>query len=563
MALRISSLEIEGFKSFKKKAVLTFPENGLVLISGKWKGTSVSSGSGKSSVLEAIAFCFDICDVPATELKNWDSKKMFVKLTLVDDHNTYEIIRDPKLSLVINGAPYESLATGAKDKLKEILKASPEIIRAITYRPQREKGKFITSTDSELKEFLTQPLGLNEIELAADSLVKDINLTSMTIDGLKREINAYELSAPAEVSDAEIEAAKAEYELSVQSYNSIVNPEAEKQISDEIQYIKSKIAEAEMLKTKSISTQAQNTSLKESILSLQQEIQSLESAVCPTCERSWQDKSTASLLSQKKEQYNQLYDKLATNISFIKNSQLIIDNIPNLVQMNNEAMHKLGSLKSPIALASQNVSLAKNKLAQLTERKSSVNKALARLEASKKTLLDQEKKLSILNHASNILGRSGFLGSIFDEILQDIESRSNEMIKCLPNIDQFAIMVSSTKITKTKGTAKKEITVNVTKNGKEVSIKSLSGGQQCGLELCSDLASAEAIRSRSGVPLGWVCLDEAMDGLGVDEKQAAIAMIKERVNGLVLIIDHATEIKEGFDKIIEIEFDGKESFIAE
>jgi hypothetical protein len=38
-------------------------------------------------------------------------------------------------------------------------------------------------------------------------------------------------------------------------------------------------------------------------------------------------------------------------------------------------------------------------------------------------------------------------------------------------------------------------------------------------------------------------------------------MIKERFKGLVFMIEHSTEIRESFDKIIEVEYDGRESHV--
>jgi DNA repair exonuclease SbcCD ATPase subunit len=178
---------------------------------------------------------------------------------------------------------------------------------------------------------------------------------------------------------------------------------------------------------------------------------------------------------------------------------------------------------------------------------------------AKAKMVDVERRQAIASLSAKVLGRNGFLGTIFDEILYDIQHRCNEMIAFLPNASQFAISISSDKVTKTKGTAKKEIAVNITKDGKDVSIRSLSGGQQCSLELCADLASAEAIKSRSGSLFNWICLDEAMDGLGSEEKQAALDMLKQRASGLILIIDHSSEVKEIFTKVIEIEYDGRES----
>jgi len=76
-----------------------------------------------------------------------------------------------------------------------------------------------------------------------------------------------------------------------------------------------------------------------------------------------------------------------------------------------------------------------------------------------------------------------------------------------------------------------------------------------------DLAVSETIRARTGTNLGWIILDEALEGLGVVEKQSALDMLKQKIKGTVLVIDHSTEVKEGFDKIISIMFDGRTSHV--
>ena len=61
MEVRLLGVEIEGFKSFLKRAVIKFPKgDAVVAISGKWKNSTVQSGSGKTSVIEAIAWVLGI-----------------------------------------------------------------------------------------------------------------------------------------------------------------------------------------------------------------------------------------------------------------------------------------------------------------------------------------------------------------------------------------------------------------------------------------------------------------------------------------------------------------------
>jgi DNA repair exonuclease SbcCD ATPase subunit len=136
------------------------------------------------------------------------------------------------------------------------------------------------------------------------------------------------------------------------------------------------------------------------------------------------------------------------------------------------------------------------------------------------------------------------------------------MLAKIPNVDTFRVDISSTKTNKTNKTLKKEISINISKNGNDIILDALSGGQQTGVELIADISVAQEIKLKAGSAIDWMILDEAMDGFGTAEKEAALNMLKENFDGLILIVDHTTEIKEAFEKIIEVEYDGKNSNVT-
>jgi DNA repair exonuclease SbcCD ATPase subunit len=171
--------------------------------------------------------------------------------------------------------------------------------------------------------------------------------------------------------------------------------------------------------------------------------------------------------------------------------------------------------------------------------------------------LEEQKHLEEM--VSKALGRKGVLGLIFNGILSETESAANLMLAEIPNTSDIAVALSSMTETKS-GVIKNEITATITKSGNEISFKSLSGGQKAALSLCTDLALMMAIRRRTNINSGWLALDEAMDGMDVASKEAAIGVLKRVCDGVtILLIDHSTEIKEMFDGIVKIEFDGKTS----
>lgn len=559
MSTELISLEIEGFRSFKDRQVINFPTgDATVLISGKYKGSEVRSGTGKTSILEALAVCFDISSSSLSSAKCWYAKKMFLKCTLKSNGDIIEVTRDPKLSLSINGKPYESLVKGAKEKLQEILGVNSEILKVITYRKQRVRGIIVNSTDSKIKEFLTQPLGLHEIENAADKFTQEFNKKTAVVELLKRDIANYEYNLPMNfVSDDDIAQSKIMYDAAVSQANSLKINDNRLQLNGEIQLFKTELSKMNSVNFEVSSKRRDNASIKESIMRLRSEADRLTKNMCPTCSREWNE--SQEMLQQKTVQIENLIMHLQTNVDYIKNAEPLISNIPNLESKLQELNQKLGEASAPLNMAESALYSSKSALNSLLARKSNYDKINMDLIAAKNKNASESIELEVLAMSTKMLGRAGFLGSIFDEILSDIEYRTNDMLSHFPNANHITVHINSDKAVKSKGTTKKEISISLSTNGIDMAVDDVSGGQQSAIELCSDLATGEAIKARSGCSLMWNCLDEVLDGLGAAEKEAVVSLIKHRIKGLVLMIEHATEIRESFDQVIEVEYDGKES----
>lgn len=559
--LRLKSLELEGFRSFKQKTLIEFPESGLMLISGKWSGSDVSSGSGKSAVLLAIAFALDICDLPATELKNWDSKKMSVRLCLADDSGvTYEIIKDPKLSLIINGVDYDGTATGAKDKLQQILQTSPDLLKTLTYRQQRENGKFINFTDVQMKEFLSTLLHLNTLEDATDSIDKElqaaeseISLIQARLSGLTMAQNGYH------VSDGEITQAREAYQQADLRLASLATGGETDSLHAELAQWHKQLNDSNQLVNKAQQAVYTNQTLLQQAQLLQQQISALSENKCYTCQREWHNQEK--VVTQKQQELQHISDQMAANNIVIKSAEPIRANMPNILAKIGQIQQAIGQTQAPIADAQRAKASAESVLRVLASKVQSYQKNEVEIATQQAKIATITATASRLQHERNIIGRNGFLGHIFDEVLKEVEMHINDMLGQIPNVSAFAVELSSTTVAKTTGAVKKTVSKKIFKHGKEISFKSLSGGQQCALELCADLAARETIRTRAGSHLGWINLDEAMDGLGVVEKQCVLDMIRRKVKGLAVIVDHSTEIKEGFEKTIDIVYDGKESHV--
>lgn len=159
-------------------------------------------------------------------------------------------------------------------------------------------------------------------------------------------------------------------------------------------------------------------------------------------------------------------------------------------------------------------------------------------------------------------GLKSFLGVIFEEVLNEIATEANDMLKCLPNVATTTIQFDTEKVN-TKGIVKQEIRPIIIKNNIKIPLKAgLSGGQTTSVELAVDLALGNVISRRTSIVPGWLVLDESFEGHDVVIKEACLELLKNAAKDrLIFVIDHSTEVKEYFDNLIEIESKNDVSWI--
>lgn len=171
-------------------------------------------------------------------------------------------------------------------------------------------------------------------------------------------------------------------------------------------------------------------------------------------------------------------------------------------------------------------------------------------------------KLSAEKDFLALIGREGFLGSIFDEVLEEISDETNAILGAVSNTRHVTIAFKSESTTQ-KGTIKRSIVPTVNVGGNEASFSSgLSGGMQSVAELAVDLALGEVISRRSGACPGWLILDEAFDGLDDVSKESAMEILSTyATKRLVLVTDHSAQFKAMFTKTVTVNYkDGVSTF---
>jgi DNA repair exonuclease SbcCD ATPase subunit len=560
MSVKLSYVKLAGFRSFKDEQVVPFAD-GATLIRGWRDESEVGSGTGKSSVVMAIAYVLDFSAPPATALKNWYSKKMFVELGLDVNGELVVAYRDQKLRKVKVG-DVEYIGPDADAQLNKIVGTERSLAEVLCYRAQKSSGAFLGSTDSARKEFLSKLLQISEIEKGIEKLQNQLTVEKNFLASatLRKQTLASGMMSEEQVRN-EHEAASAAL---IQTEAALGAVRANLQSVDELLKLKTSLKQdydrCVTAKFKVDSNANENAAARSRILQLQGEIKTLSANRCPTCSQEWN--STAAAIAQKRQEMDNLMARMNSNVQFKTQAQPMLEAMPKIYAEMAEIDQKIGSAKAPLAHAESAHSSA-------VARKRSAESMMAKIEESKHTIsqLDQEiasreSDIKLLEIAAELPGRSGFLSVIFDEVLNEIEARANDMISSVPNVNSFSLKLSSSSTLK-NGTTKNSISVKLFKDDFEVDVSVVSGGQRCALDLIVDLAIRETVKARSGCPLSWVCLDEAMDGLDTATKQEMLGMIFRKTSGQVIVIDHETKVQEGFSSVIKINFDGRNSTVVD
>lgn len=159
--MKIKKIKFSNFRSFVEPAEIEFPGPGLYCIKGLNQETGSSSGAGKSNFHYAISHLLGYCPIPSTELQTYlsDDKYKVEGVFEVDDKEVF-ISRGSQVKFKMGSDPEIVGASAVNDTVKNLLKIEPELVKALTFRPQRSFGAFFSKTDQEKKTFLSSVLNL-------------------------------------------------------------------------------------------------------------------------------------------------------------------------------------------------------------------------------------------------------------------------------------------------------------------------------------------------------------------------------------------------------------------
>lgn len=179
--------------------------------------------------------------------------------------------------------------------------------------------------------------------------------------------------------------------------------------------------------------------------------------------------------------------------------------------------------------------------------------AVKRLDAAHQKYVDIKKQIDCELDLNLMVGRTGFLGVIFDDVLAEVAAATNEVSSRVANVRHVTFSFDSEKESQS-GSIQRRIIPVVTIDGRSVDFDAgLSGGMQSAIKLAVDLGVGEVVAKRRGSYPGWLVLDESFDGLGRASKESCLEMLQAYAGDrLVLVIDHSSEFQGLFQQVITI-----------
>lgn len=330
------------------------------------------------------------------------------------------------------------------------------------------------------------------------------------------------------------------------------------------------------------------------LFQVEKEMASMGDDNCPTCLRPWEQSGDLKLSLQEERNslmetvasYNKVHEQIKEvnrllNVSRSPEQNPILEKLKRAEEkIKLQIAEETTAVEASLDLQQDKAMALKAKLFSIQDEAAKISKTIfehhARhrelelaeflvKEATDRQKVDTDKcqqSRSTMNQEQDfveLMGRDGFLGKIFDEVLDEISIETNEILSSISNTEALSIRFRSESLTQ-KGTVEKGIVAVVSIQGNEIPLKSgLSGGMMSATDLAVDLAIGFVVSRRVGSFPSWLVLDESFEGLDPVPKESCMEILRKYSNDkLILVVDHANEFQGLFDKVISFDFkDGR------
>jgi DNA repair exonuclease SbcCD ATPase subunit len=190
--LKLKDLQFSGIGRFVDPQQIYFYSLGhLVQVDGENRNTGGSSGSGKSTIFNALEYLLGLNDIPKNTLQSRLTKEAINVCATFDwDGKEVKIERAAKLKITIGDEVTTGSSEKTEAKLDEILAMPRDLFRKILHKRQKEGGFFLQFTPQKMNEFLIDCLGLSDLRGKLKILETKIAELTKLIDTIDSSLEA-------------------------------------------------------------------------------------------------------------------------------------------------------------------------------------------------------------------------------------------------------------------------------------------------------------------------------------------------------------------------------------
>lgn len=567
--MRVLSTEIQDILSIEN-ARMSFDDTGLVLVEGWNHDTQRANGAGKTALFNCLAFSlYDQLPrkITKSEILRRGCKTGFVKTSVLCGEDVWTVIRSRPKGVQFLKNDVEQDIT--QQEFESFIRLSYEQFLLTIYTPQANSGKlirFLSSPDTDKKEFLLQLLNLNEFssaKKAIDELIKQrqaaIDLDSNKVSTARARIETYQESLiDVDAVTALIETVKTSIipvNQEIIQLSGVVEPDLSQysKTEDQIRLKQQEIAQAK----------AKRGFLHDKYRELTSAIHEYDSdRSCGECGSSLDTPEARIAHADHQEKIKQKAIETKTQIDSVDlviAKELAINDLSRKLRDKKQvesaafldAQKRITELKSFVRIKEQELKSGQLKLNGNSE----IQSKIEALEDTVKKLLsnvsNNKRELELYKTLSAIYSPTGAQAYVLDSVVDSFNEVIQKYVDMLsPNM---TYTLNSFK-ENAKGDVVAKFSETLTKSGEVVSVGSLSGGEEKGLSLCVDFALLEVLETQFGMTLNPVILDEPFDGLDAAGREIVVDLLETLArNRQIFVIDHFNTVESSFEKKIRVE----------
>jgi DNA repair exonuclease SbcCD ATPase subunit len=564
--VKVKSLHISNILSIED-ATIAFDDSGLTLVEGWNYDDNRANGAGKTAIFNALSYAlYD--DMPrkitAAEIVRKGQKSGFVKAILDVDGVQVEVERKRPGGVTFSFAGKKEDLTQKEFEAKIRLSYDQFLVTA--YNAQTFGERFIQLNDTSKKSFLLKLMNLDDIaalkKMADDkvkTLLNSIKEAETAIASDKAKIEAYRDTFPNEEKlkkeIQELEDDILALQSSIKTLSEVTKPntvEFDQREAD----IQSKLDKIAQIKAKRSMMFDQYRKLAAKDKPFNGET---------SCSKCGTEFDISNAVAHHERELVQIRAEMAD----LKSK---LDTLDAVIIKENEFRTSLNCVKNERNVHTSAYQNAKTAAAEYTaklqlkkqalDNKITMQNNIAEIKNKIKALIDNvtTNRTSIQNLQSEVILQEA-LSSMYSStgipayVLDSAVDTFNEAVSVYVNMiwPNATYVLKSFKENK-DGDVMAKFSEELAINGKQRSIGSLSGGEFRALSLAVDFAIMDVIFKNFSIDVNPIIMDEPFEGLDAAGRETVIELLEKlAANRNILVVDHASEAKAMFTKIIRVE----------